>query len=122
MSISTNNDQFQSFHLSIKWEEGTMIFNSADGKDEISREGIVVIGLYTLQAITLITCVCLRYCKFKDVGLYSLQVGRPRIYLLKHFLHAIIGLSLFGIFLSFALIHNKESWIYRIIRLTVTGF
>ena len=79
-------------------------------------------GLYVLQAITLITCVSLRYCNFKDVGLYSLQVGRPRIYLIKHALHAIIGVSLIGVFLAFLLIRNHDSKIYEIIRLTVTSF
>ena len=106
MSVITFDDQLQNFSLSIKWEEGQLNVNSAGGEDKIKIpiEGIVVMGLYLLQAITLITCVCLRYCKFKDVGLYSLQVGRPRIYLLKHALHVTIGISLIGIFIAFAVI------------------
>ena len=101
-----------------------MNFSSEDGEKNFHVEGIVVGGLYVLQAITLITCVSLRYCNFKDVGLYSLQVGRPRIYLLKHSLHAIIFVSLILVFLAFALIRNKEdkdAKIYEIIRLTVTS-
>ena len=122
MSFSANYDYLQNFKLSIKWEEGQLNLNSEDGSDNIPIEGIVVIGLYVLQAITLITCISLRYCKFKDVGLYSLQVGRPRIYLLKHALHAIIFVSLIGIFCAFIFIHDDHSRIYRIIRLTVTSF
>ena len=40
-------------------------------KDDL-RDEIVTICLYALQTGIMTVCTCIRYCKFKDIGLYSL--------------------------------------------------
>ena len=70
----------------------------------------------------LTVCVSLRYCWYRDVGKYSLHVGRPRIYLWKHFFHACITLCLLGIFVLMAVKLNLEdNRDLKIARLTVTA-
>ena len=81
---------------------------------KIARDEGVLISIYTLQAITLTVCVCFRYFWYKDVGLYSLQVGRPQIYIFKHLLHLMIILLLFPNFFNFL---KNSSYHYNMIRI-----
>ena len=88
------------------------------GKYKISTDSIVLIALYTIQTAALITCVCCRYFTYKDVGLYSLQVRRPRVYLTKTALHIIIALCLIPSLVAYG--SHTEATNYRIIKLTMT--
>ena len=50
-------------------------YMESDGTDEddhITRDAIVVAGLYSVQALTCLVCVLARFINYKDVGLYSL--------------------------------------------------
>ena len=44
----------------------------ADNKQGFGQDEIITIGLYAMQTGIMIICTSFRYCKFKDIGLYSL--------------------------------------------------
>lgn len=93
----------------------------ASGEVNITRDEIFIIGIYSLQLITCTACVCFRYFWYKEVGLYSLQVGRPAIYILKHALHLMIGLFLLPNFFIYSRHDDDNSYhIYDVFRILVT--
>ena len=80
-----------------------------------------MMSIYGFQTITFVTCVCFRYFRYREVGLYSLQVGRPQTYIFKHGLHLAIILLLLPNFFIFTTGSVAEDHpyqkVYNILRL-----
>ena len=53
-------------------------YDAAAGDSGFDRDQAITLGFYVIQTIILICCVSIRYFWFRDVGLYSLRVSRPR--------------------------------------------
>lgn len=97
--------------------------SDADGEVIVNyeRDDIIMMSIYGLQTLTFVTCVCFRYFWYREVGLYSLQVGRPPTYICKHGLHLAICLLLLPNFFVFTHVsvtdrHGYER-VYSILRL-----
>lgn len=67
----------------------------------------------------MVVAVSTRYIKTKDTGVYSLRVGRPTSYLLKHMLHLVIAIALVLIIVASCL--SKPYTLYNYIRIVVSG-
>ena len=79
----------------------------------------MVLSIYTIQTIAFIICALSRYCTYKDVGTYSLQVRRPRIYRFKIALHMAIWLVLLTMFSLYIVPSDRDR--YNEVRLYVTA-
>ena len=59
-----DNSFIADFLAAVRGDENTKINYTTDD--------IVMMSIYSFQAITLLTCVCFRYFWYREVGLYSL--------------------------------------------------
>lgn len=86
---------------------------------KFGRDEAIVTGLYLLQFIGMVVSVSTRYFKMRHIGVYSLHVGRPTSYLLKHMLHLANAIALICIIVASAL--STPYTLYNYIRIVVSG-
>ena len=94
-------------------------YSESDPTKKFGRDEAVMSGLYLCQFVVMVASVSTRYFKTRDTGVYSLRVGRPRSYLLKHMLHLANAIALIGIIVASCL--SKPYSLYNYLRIVVSG-